>query len=140
MCLLLFFFKQKTAYGVRISDWSSDVCASDLGLARFRRHAGSLVIDAQLHPIAVASCRNLDQAFIGRKADCVVNQVLDDPAEPALFAHDHRRTRFRPRERTSAVAFDTACLDRKSVVSGKRWSVRVDLGGSRLIKTKKQKK
>src|SRR3546814_323177 len=33
ICLLilcLFFFKQKTAYEMRISDWSSDVCSSDL--------------------------------------------------------------------------------------------------------------
>src|SRR3546814_6855065 len=31
MCLLVvFFFKQKTAYELRISDWSSDVCSSDL--------------------------------------------------------------------------------------------------------------
>src|SRR3546814_2911804 len=29
-----FFFKQKTAYEMRISDWSSDVCSSDLGPAR----------------------------------------------------------------------------------------------------------
>src|SRR3546814_1983617 len=28
--LLFFFFKQKTAYEMRISDWSSDVCSSDL--------------------------------------------------------------------------------------------------------------
>src|SRR3546814_815282 len=28
--VLVFFFKQKTAYGMRISDWSSDVCSSDL--------------------------------------------------------------------------------------------------------------
>src|SRR3546814_3120978 len=28
-----FFFKQKTAYEMRISDWSSDVCSSDLNLA-----------------------------------------------------------------------------------------------------------
>src|SRR3546814_4473342 len=28
--LVFFFFKQKTAYEVRISDWSSDVCSSDL--------------------------------------------------------------------------------------------------------------
>src|SRR3546814_8348966 len=27
---LFFFFKQKTAYDMRISDWSSDVCSSDL--------------------------------------------------------------------------------------------------------------
>src|SRR3546814_12355711 len=31
--VLFFFFKQKTAYEMRISDWSSDVCSSDLGLA-----------------------------------------------------------------------------------------------------------
>src|SRR3546814_13047494 len=30
MLLLFFFFKQKTAYEMRISDWSSDVCSSDL--------------------------------------------------------------------------------------------------------------
>src|SRR3546814_6399645 len=28
--LVFFFFKQKTAYEMRISDWSSDVCSSDL--------------------------------------------------------------------------------------------------------------
>src|SRR3546814_19473155 len=34
MCsfFLFFFFKQKTAYEMRISDWSSDVCSSDLQL------------------------------------------------------------------------------------------------------------
>src|SRR3546814_13091294 len=40
---LFFFFKQKTAYEMRISDWSSDVCSSDLGagpasLYRFNEH------------------------------------------------------------------------------------------------------
>src|SRR3546814_6102026 len=34
--LSFFFFKQKTAYEMRISDWSSDVCSSDL-LARLLR-------------------------------------------------------------------------------------------------------
>src|SRR3546814_4466225 len=29
-CIFFFFFKQKTAYEMRISDWSSDVCSSDL--------------------------------------------------------------------------------------------------------------
>src|SRR3546814_11466489 len=36
MCVFFFFFKQKTAYEMRISDWSSDVCSSDL------RHEGEL--------------------------------------------------------------------------------------------------
>src|SRR3546814_7846249 len=34
MPLLIFFFKQKTAYEMRISDWSSDVCSSDLSASR----------------------------------------------------------------------------------------------------------
>src|SRR3546814_481843 len=33
-CFCFFFFKQKTAYEMRISDWSSDVCSSDLGSTR----------------------------------------------------------------------------------------------------------
>src|SRR3546814_14725868 len=39
--LLVFFFKQKTAYEMRISDWSSDVCSSDLtgGARQDHRHA-----------------------------------------------------------------------------------------------------
>src|SRR3546814_1801272 len=32
LCTCFFFFKQKTAYEMRISDWSSDVCSSDLTL------------------------------------------------------------------------------------------------------------
>src|SRR3546814_4983932 len=48
MCsLVFFFFKQKTAYEMRISDWSSDVCSSDLRrLFRRRRlplHAHAVI-------------------------------------------------------------------------------------------------
>src|SRR3546814_9526962 len=39
-----FFFKQKTAYEMRISDWSSDVCSSDLGRQQERwQHTASLL-------------------------------------------------------------------------------------------------
>src|SRR3546814_4057636 len=34
MIIVVFFFKQKTAYVMRISDWSLDVCSSDLGASR----------------------------------------------------------------------------------------------------------
>src|SRR3546814_2877537 len=37
--LFFFFFKQKTAYEMRISDWSSDVCSSDL-LKSLNDHSG----------------------------------------------------------------------------------------------------
>src|SRR3546814_17947470 len=46
---LFFFFKQKTAYEMRISDWSSDVCSSDLILRQqpLDEKEGCAKIDAQ---------------------------------------------------------------------------------------------
>src|SRR3546814_2450535 len=43
----MLFYKQKTAYGMRISDWSSDVCSSDL----------LFVIDPRPFNIALASAK-----------------------------------------------------------------------------------
>src|SRR3546814_7661157 len=37
--VVVFFFKQKTAYEMRISDWSSDVCSSDLDGSAFGQEA-----------------------------------------------------------------------------------------------------
>src|SRR3546814_4446116 len=69
---MFFFFKQKTADDVRISDWSSDVCSSDLAdMPGDRRH----VVFA--HQEAVE-----DAAMEG----CVV-QALLEVRGPALFAH-----------------------------------------------------
>src|SRR3546814_17691215 len=42
VCVVCFFFKQKTAYEIRIRDWSSDVCFSDLAVVHLRgRRTGS---------------------------------------------------------------------------------------------------
>src|SRR3546814_6396265 len=49
----LFFFKQKTAYEMRISDWSSDVCSSDLDMERRDGHRFGGV-DTDGLPILVA--------------------------------------------------------------------------------------
>src|SRR3546814_11689778 len=50
---LFFIFKQKTAYEMRISDWSSDVCSSDLNecvVRRFRRNRIGATIETDDHP------------------------------------------------------------------------------------------
>src|SRR3546814_10512721 len=72
---IFFFFKQKTAYEMRISDWSSDVCSSDLvgvaeanGTGLFQRvHPHLVPLD---HPLAhVAGSLNAVVAegnFVGR--------------------------------------------------------------------------
>src|SRR3546814_11034577 len=63
-----FFFKQKTAYEMRISDWSSDVCSSDLDT---------------LPPSAYAFQATLGN---GRRADC----LLQLPNPPGAIAIDSK--------------------------------------------------
>src|SRR3546814_6922141 len=63
-----FFFKQKTAYEMRISDWSSDVCSSDLiakvAAREFKKQGLDIHLGAKVSAVAVkkneigrASCR-----------------------------------------------------------------------------------
>src|SRR3546814_1528686 len=47
--IFFFFFKQKTAYEMRISDWSSDVCSSDLGDSRQHFDVLLCLIDEEGH-------------------------------------------------------------------------------------------
>src|SRR3546814_2694149 len=54
--LLCFFFKQKTAYEMRISDWSSDVCSSDLKRTLYVV-GGTLAALVFLVPLVVAFVR-----------------------------------------------------------------------------------
>src|SRR3546814_3210515 len=70
--ILFFFFKQKTAYEMRISDWSSDVCSSDLGLAR---------------PPGARDRRTRDRQGIDRRAPAPPVDALG----PALCDHELRR-------------------------------------------------
>src|SRR3546814_15156892 len=117
---------------MRISDWSSDVCSSDL-------HAGA---SADQQPDHVASKR-------GDRSD----QSSAQPYKPALFvsptaqavrpadatafgrgaAHRLQRPEHRP-----GVPNDLR-QDRKSGEQGKSVSVRADLGGRRKLKKKKKK-
>src|SRR3546814_2294986 len=62
--MLFFFFKQKTAYEMRISDWSSDVCSSDLLIRRFR-----IGIQEQIRPHRVVA-----QSYQGRPVEPEVVQ------------------------------------------------------------------
>src|SRR3546814_19911671 len=87
---------------MRISDWSSDVCSSDL-------HHG---LQRRAHPGEVG------EAVAARSHDDGVVVMAEGGQKVAGGSHGDGE-------------------DRKSVVSGKSVSVRVDLGGRRLIKKKK---
>src|SRR3546814_6749541 len=79
-CILLwfFFFKQKTAYEMRISDWSSDVCSSDL-VARPEPHEAIALADrvgADMHPVGkrlLGLGRILDAPAIEGEAHAVIS-------------------------------------------------------------------
>src|SRR3546814_2732652 len=90
MVFCCFFFKQKTAYEMRISDWSSDVCSSDLegdAAARlgdivqrpgeaFRRRRD---LNARL---AVGTVVDDDDNGLDRAALLQRRQAVQQPAEP----------------------------------------------------------
>src|SRR3546814_7594318 len=66
----VFFFKQKTAYEMRISDWSSDVCSSDLAQA----------------PTVACQVRSRD----GRRLRCRQNALRAHRTAPAAASHEDR--------------------------------------------------
>src|SRR3546814_6972243 len=63
--VFVFFFKQKTAYEMRISDWSSDVCSSDLPADEVVDGSGRLVIpglvDIHSHPSSEPGNKGLNE-------------------------------------------------------------------------------
>src|SRR3546814_20175626 len=117
---------------MRISDWSSDVCSSDLDQLQGAR--------AQSRQDALAAGRGqarggggdrrLEEAGTRRKAG---SPAVGRGYFPACGRGDSARPCV-----TAAATSAQQTTDRKSVVSGKSVSVRVDLGGSRIIKKTKK--
>src|SRR3546814_14206572 len=124
MCVF-FFFKQKTAYEMRISDWSSDVCSSDL--------------------IRAAPRRGPSPASGSRRGGGRVRGRFRTSGRDGTLAGSRRLSRLVALRVPAAAASRQGAArrsgDRKSVVEGKSVSVRVDLGGRRIMKkTKRQYK
>src|SRR3546814_15800 len=80
-CYLFFFFKQKTAYEMRISDWSSDVCSSDLDRVAIRADEGDAVLFegsgelAVLRQEAIARMHRLGAGLLAGRDDLLDDQV-----------------------------------------------------------------
>src|SRR3546814_11592032 len=107
LVFFFFFFKQKTAYEMRISDWSSDVCSSDLP----ERHR------PETRPVLE----------IGGQHQHEIDRIEEDEPQRDVWRHRPGEMVARRRRREA---------DRKSVVVGKSGSGRVDHGGRRTLKKK----
>src|SRR3546814_20681815 len=71
----VFFFKQKTAYEMRISDWSSDVCSSDLAVIVARENrSGSGDVRARIEHIVPGQTQGLHVAGVDL-ATAAINRV-----------------------------------------------------------------
>src|SRR3546814_12752622 len=122
---------------MRISDWSSDVCSSDLldlGIQLNTLHLGAVGVDCggDLRVRQVAACEGTrfdHRRRIDRVGDRLVEggDAQDAATADIIFGGE---TEVGRRQRAE---------DRKSVVEGKSVSVRVDLGGGRLLIKKKKK-
>src|SRR3546814_18486745 len=97
---------------MRISDWSSDVCSSDLWRGR-----GEITLESK--DFAAASA--LASKLADKTAIAQISFLLSREAREA----EERK-----------MLSQAAQADRKSAVQGKSVSVRVDLGGRRIIKKK----
>src|SRR3546814_15964786 len=109
---------------MRISDWSSDVCSSDLGATLLAVDQGQVTL---LDPAAPVVIRHGQQAQLQAGAVQPLMPTGLDPwawVDGVISANGTRLGDF------------LAELDRKSVVLGKSVSVRLDLGGRRIIKKK----
>src|SRR3546814_17100551 len=104
--------KQKTAYEMRIIDWSADVCSSDL--QHWQKGAELIALD--------------QIGWIGD--DGAARHALWAPDMVAANGRHHLYFSVGPHNPTP----NRLRVDRKSVVSGQSVSVRVDLGGRPIIK------
>src|SRR3546814_6832061 len=142
MLWFFFFFKQKTAYEMRISDWSSDVCSSDLvepatggNLSRRRRgHAVAQIVRG----FEIAARRRIKLGDVGRalgagelraKADVGDRRILDaaapaehgaDPVDIIIGDARRRIDAERSEEHTSElqslmrISYAVFCLKKKT--------------------------
>src|SRR3546814_5206127 len=61
---MIFFFKQKTAYEMRISDWSSDVCSSDL--TELTKALANFLFDSEEHMIRIDMSEFMEKHSVAR--------------------------------------------------------------------------
>src|SRR3546814_11295538 len=142
---MIFCFKEKWSYELRISDWSSDVCSTDLTAEIFPGQLGGSRPDRD-----IVSCLRLQMALPVRLHRLMIQIPKVDAGRPQVQEHKQMAQKLvaeqlieQARAATRLDHFDSDShregLDWKSVVAGTSGTVRVERGGTRIIKKKKNK-
>src|SRR3546814_14124299 len=111
-----FFFKQKTAYEMRISDWSSDVCSSDLSLLDKLLSALPKESDVDSKPLAqeLAGRPLSDVAFVVREGARLAARSGKERLDQASLLAALRTTPARSEERRVGKECVSPCRSRWS--------------------------
>src|SRR3546814_12405247 len=133
MFFVFFFFKQKTAYEMRISDWSSDVCSSDLAEILRKLEESRLRNLTEQQRLAEEDKRRVEEAAERKRKEEEEAERLRVEAEMAAAAAAvSPEDEAAPRKPHGHGA-------RKRGVEGKRGAVRLDIGVRRIINKKKRR-
>src|SRR3546814_5258180 len=125
MGLFFFFFKQKTAYEMRISDWSSDVCSSDLRDRRveFVRHTTADVVGLECRQARYRSLHRARCALAFRHRRTAVGMSLHRGAHAIALPGASRERSDRSEQHTyeppslTRSAYDVFSLQKKAGIS-----------------------
>src|SRR3546814_14411561 len=146
-CCCVFFFKQKTAYEMRISDWSSDVCSSDLHRRflrqrrRAKRGGDRREAGPSLHLVFPAAARFIARAYspvtpiafmpttssaLNLRYPAAASPPTSAPSTPSAL---HAIASPTSVSTSASDVRPRPYSDRKNVVKGKSGAVRDTFGG-----------
>src|SRR3546814_3736964 len=128
--MLVFFFKQRTAYEMRISDWSSDVCSSDLRHAA-KRKGGRIYIEVRdsgevdIHE-GYVTAKEAARLEKGEKIEAAAKASRPElTARMQTYIDLHRHAAVRA-ELTGHPAVALRLMVAHAVAGSPRWNVRVE--------------
>src|SRR3546814_3262524 len=104
-----FCFKQKTAYEVRISDWSSDVCSSDLD--HLLRDLVAVDVDLDAVDVVAVVAERAQRGWLATRGRLHVERQLGAGAQPAQRVRSEEHTSELPS--LMRISYAVFCLQKK---------------------------